>query len=206
LTSLKTQRYDFWEEKGTAYPKVPAVRQERDGRGWISMKIIIVGCGRVGASLARRFVDQGHHVAVVDKDRSAFSRLGESFGGKTVVGLGFDEDILKKAGIQKAEVFVALTGGDNSNIMAAQIAQTKYNIPKVLARVKDPLRAEVYKEIGLNTYCSTLLGSAILEDAVLDRPFRSIEEYLGQSFPQAADPAALESPESEEESPASPEP
>jgi trk system potassium uptake protein TrkA len=147
------------------------------------MNIVIVGCGRVGARLAGRFVEQGHTVSVVDKERSAFARLGEGFKGKTVLGLGFDEDVLKKARIETADVFLAITGGDNGNLMAAQIAQEKYHIPKVIVRVKDPLRAEVYQEMGLRTYCTTLIGSNILEDVVLGRPLKSIEEYIGFSSP-----------------------
>jgi trk system potassium uptake protein TrkA len=159
------------------------------------MKIVIIGCGRVGSLLARRFVEQGHKVSVVDKERMAFQRLGDSFAGKTVLGLGFDEDVLKKAGIQEADVFVAITGGDNSNLMAAQIAKDKYNIRKVIVRVKDPLRAEVYKEMGLQTFCSTVFGATILEDAVLGRPFRTVEEYLGLER-EPADESAIEEDES----------
>jgi trk system potassium uptake protein TrkA len=142
------------------------------------MKIIIVGCGRVGSTLARRLVETGHAVSVVDKDRSAFERLGENFGGRTVQGLGFDEEVLKKAGIGAADALLAFTGGDNSNLMSAQVAREKYQINKVYARVKDPLRAEVYRDLGLNVLCSTLFSVNILEDALLGRPFRSVEEYL----------------------------
>jgi trk system potassium uptake protein TrkA len=145
------------------------------------MNIVIVGCGRVGSRLACRFAEQGHRVSVVDKERSAFARLGEGFKGKIVFGLGFDEDVLKKARIETADVFLAITGGDNGNLMAAQIAKEKYQIPTVIVRVKDPLRAEVYQEMGLRTYCTTLIGSNILEDVVLGRPLKTIEEYIGFS-------------------------
>jgi trk system potassium uptake protein TrkA len=142
------------------------------------MKIVIVGCGRVGSTLARRLVETGHTVSVVDKDRSAFERLGEEFQGRTVQGLGFDEEVLKKAGIGSADAVLAFTGGDNSNIMSAQIAREKYGISKVYARVKDPLRAEVYRDMGLSVYCSTLFSVNFLEDALQGRPFRAVEEYL----------------------------
>lgn len=142
------------------------------------MKIVIVGCGRVGSTLARRFVDLGHSVSVVDKDRSAFQRLGEGFPGRTVAGLGFDEEVLNRAGIADADVLLAFTGGDNSNLMTAQIGREMYQIPTVYARVKDPLRAEVYRDMGLNIFCTTLYNVNLLEDALLGRPFRSTEEYL----------------------------
>ena len=142
------------------------------------MKIVIVGCGRVGSTLARRFVEAGHTVSVVDKDRSAFERLGEEFPGRTVQGLAFDEDVLTRAGIDGADALLAFTGGDNSNIMSAQVAKEKYQIPQVFARVKDPLRAEVYRDLGLNILCTTLFNVNVLEDALLGRPFRAMEEYL----------------------------
>ncbi|MBW3622067.1 MAG: TrkA family potassium uptake protein [Armatimonadetes bacterium] len=142
------------------------------------MRIVIVGCGRVGSSLARRFVEAGHTVSIVDKNRAAFQRLGENFQGRTVQGLGFDEEVLHRAGIDTADALLAFTAGDNSNLMIAQIAQDKYRISSVYARVKDPLRAEVYRDLGLNVFCTTLLNGNILEDAMLGRPFRSAEEYL----------------------------
>lgn len=142
------------------------------------MKIVIVGCGRVGSTLARRMVAAGHTVSVVDKDRLAFERLGEEFPGRTVQGLGFDDDVLTRAGIAGADALLAFTGGDNTNLMTAQIAREKYSIPTVFARVKDPLRAEVYRDMGLNVFCTTLLHVNILEDALMGKPFRSSEEYF----------------------------
>ena len=142
------------------------------------MKIVIVGCGRVGSTLARRFVEAGHTVSVVDKDRSAFDRLGEGFPGRTIQGLGFDEEVLKRAGIDDADALLAFTGGDNSNLMSAQIAREKYQIENACARVKDPLRAEVYRDMGLKVFCTTLFNVNLLEDAILGHPFRSTEEYL----------------------------
>ena len=142
------------------------------------MKIVIVGCGRVGSNLARRFVEDGHTVSVVDKDRAAFERLGEEFPGRTVQGLGFDEEVLSRAGIAGADKFLAFTGGDNTNLMTAQIAREKYEIKEVYARVKDPLRAEVYRDLGVKVFCTTLFNVNLLEDALLGRPFRTTEEYL----------------------------
>ncbi len=142
------------------------------------MKIIVVGCGRVGSTLALTLVSQGHTVALIDKSRSAFDVLGAEFKGRTYVGLGFDDDLLRKAGIETADALIAVTGGDNSNLMTAQIARVKYGMTRVISRVKDPQRAQVYRQMGLNTYCGTLVHSGILMDALMGKPFSSIEEYL----------------------------
>lgn len=142
------------------------------------MRAIILGCGRVGSTLALMLASEGHEVCVVDKDPDAFKRLGENFKGRTLVGWGIDEDVLRDAGIVGAEAFFAVTNGDNTNIMASQIAKVRFGVQKVFARIYDPLRAEVYRELGIETICMTTLGAGMLFDRLHDKPFRSVEEYL----------------------------
>jgi len=142
------------------------------------MKVVILGCGRVGSTLALMLDTEGHQVSVIDKDPDAFRRSGEHFRGQTVTGLGIDVEVLKEAGIEDADAFLAVTNGDNSNIMASQIAKTVFGVPKVLARVYDPLRAQVYRELGIETVSATVLAAGLLFDRLFERPFRSINEYL----------------------------
>lgn len=118
------------------------------------MKVIIGGCGRVGAHLARRFALERHEVVVIDKEPAAFDRLGASFAGETIRGLVFDKKILEKAGADKADAFIAVTSGDNSNVVAATVARDIYRIPSVVARIFDPRRAEIYRRLGIQTVSS----------------------------------------------------
>lgn len=118
------------------------------------MKIIVAGCGRVGASLAKRLSLEGHDVTVVDKDPTAFERLGKNFNGATVKGYVFDGEALKKAGVDRADVFVSVTSGDNSNVVSATIAKDIYKVPKVVARIYEPRRAEIYRRFGIPTVSS----------------------------------------------------
>ena len=110
-----------------------------------------MGCGRVGASLARAIERVGHEVAVIDQDESSFRRLGTSFGGRTVNGVGFDRNTLRAAGIDHAYAFAAVSSGDNSNILAARVAREKYGVENVVARIYDPGRAEIYQRLGIPT-------------------------------------------------------
>jgi trk system potassium uptake protein TrkA len=130
------------------------------------MKIIILGCGRVGIYLAQTLDQAGHQVTVIDRSREAFNRLGADYGGQMVLGTGIDEDVLKKAGIEKADAFVAVTNGDNTNAMAAQIAQLVFHVPHVVARLYDPIREETYHLLGLNTVCSTVMGAEKIREMV----------------------------------------
>ncbi len=130
------------------------------------MKIIILGCGRVGIYLAQTLDRAGHQVTVIDRNRDSFSRLGADYGGQMVMGTGIDEDVLKKAGIEKADVFIAVTNGDNTNAMAAQIAQHVFKVPQVVARLYDPIREETYHLLGLNTVCSTVMGAERIREMV----------------------------------------
>lgn len=131
------------------------------------MKVVIVGCGRVGARLALQLVDEGHAVTVIDQSPVAFSRLGDNFAGNALLGNGIDEDILKRAGIEDSDAFCALTNGDNRNIMSAQMAQHVFNVPKVVCRIYDPIRYEVYKSLGLGAICPTVLGTETVYDILI---------------------------------------
>jgi trk system potassium uptake protein TrkA len=113
--------------------------------------VVIVGCGRVGSTLGRELVAVGHTVAVVDRKSEAFSRLGESFSGQKIAGIGFDRDILIEAGIEKAGALAAVTNGDNSNILIARVAREEFGIERVVARIYDPKRAEIYERLGIAT-------------------------------------------------------
>lgn len=130
------------------------------------MNVIILGCGRVGASLARLMYHDGHNVTVIDLASEAFRRLGQKFKGQRIVGNGIDEDVLKRAGIENCDVFISVTQGDNRNIMAAQIAQVVYNVPKVLTRINDPVRADAYRQMGIQTLCGTTLMAGLMRDFI----------------------------------------
>jgi len=113
--------------------------------------VVIMGCGRVGSTLARSLEDRDHTVAVIDSNPDAFRRLGPSFNGTKVTGIGFDQDVLDRAGIEKAGAFAAVSSGDNSNIIAARVARETFGIQQVVARIYDPGRAEVYQRLGIET-------------------------------------------------------
>ncbi|MFI0899675.1 potassium channel family protein [Streptomyces sp. NPDC020983] len=115
------------------------------------MHVVIMGCGRVGSTLAHSLEQQGHTVAVIDQDPTAFRRLGSGFGGRRVTGVGFDQDTLREAGIEEAGAFAAVSSGDNSNIIAARVAREMFGIENVVARIYDPRRAEVYQRLGIPT-------------------------------------------------------
>jgi len=112
---------------------------------------VIMGCGRVGSTLARNLESQGHDVAVIDSNSAAFRRLGGTFEGKRVKGLGFDQDTLIEAGIENAYAFAAVSNGDNSNILAARVARETYGVEHVVARIYDPGRAAIYQRLGIPT-------------------------------------------------------
>ncbi len=119
------------------------------------MKIVIVGCGRVGASAAELWDRAGHEVIVLDVSNRAFERLPSSFGGTADRGDGTDEDVLRRAGSEGADIFLALTEGDNRNVMAAQLAVEAFRVPQVIAKINDPVRAAAYAELGIGTICRT---------------------------------------------------
>ena len=128
------------------------------------MKIVIVGCGRVGASVADAYDLAGHEVVILDILTSAFDRLPSSFSGQAIRGDGTDEDVLRRAGTATADVFIALTEGDNRNVMAAQLAAEALRVGKVIAKINDPVRATAYAELGIATLCRTGLMMDAIDD------------------------------------------
>jgi trk system potassium uptake protein TrkA len=123
------------------------------------MKVIIMGCGRVGEQLAWLMSEEGHTVAVIDYDPAALARLGENFRGQKVKGIGFDKEVLVKAGIEQVDAFAATSASDNANVVAARIAHNIFHVPRVVARLYDPRRAEIYQRLGLLTISSTTWGA-----------------------------------------------
>lgn len=124
------------------------------------MFVIVMGCGRVGARLANMLVEQGHEVTVLDVNSAAFSRLGPDFKGATLLGNGVDMDVLRRAGIERADAFAAVTQGDNRNIMASQIAQHIFKVPRVVTRIYDPIRSDTFAALGLEAISPTVIGAA----------------------------------------------
>jgi trk system potassium uptake protein TrkA len=141
--------------------------------------VIVVGCGRVGRDLAMALDRDGHSVNVIDKDRNAFHELPEGFGGKAVLGFGFDRDHLEQAGIREADALAAVTNGDNSNILTARIARETYEVAHVVARIYDPRRAVIYRQLGI----ATVAAVAWTTDQVLRRlsPEISVSEWTDAS-------------------------
>jgi len=128
------------------------------------MRIIIMGCGRVGARLAGLMDAGGHQVTILDTDSYSFRRLPSDFHGTALVGNGLDEAALKRAGIDEADVFIALTQGDNRNVMATQIAKHIFNVPRVICRIYDPLRQELYSTLGIETFSPTKIFAEMLRE------------------------------------------
>jgi trk system potassium uptake protein TrkA len=144
-----------------------------------AVHVIVVGCGRVGRDLAMVLDREGHTVSVIDKDRNAFHELPEGFGGKAVLGFGFDRDHLEQAGIREADAVAAVTNGDNTNILTARIARETYEVEHVVARIYDPRRAVIYRQLGI----ATVAAVAWTTDQVLRRlsPEKSVSEWTDAS-------------------------
>lgn len=131
------------------------------------MKVVILGCGRLGAHLARRMDQEGHTVTVIDRNAEAFARLGSDFRGTMVLGTGIDQDILRRAGIEETDAFIAVTNGDNTNAMASEIAKLVFHVPRVVARLYDPVREDTYHTLGLmETVCPTIIGADRIHELV----------------------------------------
>ena len=130
------------------------------------MKVLIMGCGRVGARLASLLDEDGHQVTVLDNDTYSFRRLPHTFGGTALFGNGIDQEALKRAGIEDMDVFVATTQGDNRNVMSCQIAKHIFDVPRVMCRIYDPLREEMYSALGLETISPTVVFSDLLKEKV----------------------------------------
>ena len=131
-------------------------------------KIVILGCGRTGGRLAGMLDADGNIVTVIDIDGYSFRRLPPGFKGKAIVGNGMDQEVLKTAGVEQAEIFIAVTQGDNRNIMAAQMARHIFNVPRVICRIYDPLRQEIYQTLGLETISPTTIFADMLKKRVED--------------------------------------
>jgi trk system potassium uptake protein TrkA len=148
------------------------------------MRVIIVGCGRVGARTATELDQRGEHVTVIDTDQRAFNRLPSTFGGVTVRGSGGDEDVQRGAGAEMCDLLMALTEGDNRNAMAAQLGKHVFGIPRVIAKINDPVRAEAYRSLGLETICRTV----ILADALTMAAIEGAEATGDMILPPTAEP------------------
>jgi trk system potassium uptake protein TrkA len=130
------------------------------------MKVIIMGCGRVGAQLAGMLDAEGHQVTIMDVEPYSFRKLPPTFNGVALVGSGLEDESLKKAGIEEADVFVSTTQGDNRNVMACQIAKHIYHVPKVVSRIYDPIREEMYRNLGLDTVSPTKVVADLLKERI----------------------------------------
>jgi trk system potassium uptake protein TrkA len=132
------------------------------------VKIVILGCGRVGATLATQLDKAGHHVVVIDNNSDSFHRLNSDFHGETIIGSGVDEDVLRRAGLAEVDAFAAVTNGDNRNIMASQIAKEIFHVRKVVCRIYDPIRQSTYNELGIEAICPTIVGADLMFQALMN--------------------------------------
>lgn len=132
--------------------------------------VVILGCGRVGSRIATMMDAEGYDVTVIDMDSHTFRRLPEAFHGRTVLGTGIDEDVLRRAGIEGAQTFIAVSDRDNVNIMAAQVAQQVFNVPETIARVYDVARASMYANLGIKTICPTATIAQLMREQVTHAP------------------------------------
>lgn len=130
------------------------------------MYIIIIGCGRVGSQLANTLSMEGHNVVVIDKNSRSFKRLGANFNGTTFVGNGYDEELLKEAGIEKADAIAVVTNGDNTNIVSTQVARKVFHVPTVVTRIYDPKREHLYRTLGLNVIGGTTLVAEMIKEKI----------------------------------------
>ena len=128
------------------------------------MKVVIMGCGRVGGRLAGLLESDGHEVTILDNDSYSFRRLPPGFRGTALLGNGIDADALRRAGIEEADAFVAVTQGDNRNVMSCQIAKHLFNVPRVVCRIYDPLRRDLFEDLGLETISPTTIFAQILRE------------------------------------------
>lgn len=130
------------------------------------MRVVIVGCGRLGAMLASNLDQESNDVVIIDTNSRAFRRLAPGYRGETMIGTGIDEDVLRKAGIEHADVFIAATEGDNRNIFAAQVAKLSFDVPQVFARIYDPIRADTYAKLGIEVICPTRTMAGLVIESI----------------------------------------
>jgi len=133
------------------------------------VRVVIMGCGRVGSTVARRLDAEGHTVMVLDTDAQAFRRLPDDFGGDRLVGSGVDDRVLESAGVRGADAFLALTQGDNRNLLASQMAKHLFGVGTVVARIYDPLRAELFARLGLRTFSPTTISADLAIDVLMGK-------------------------------------
>ena len=141
------------------------------------LKIVILGCGRVGSTIATTMDREGHDVTMIDQNPDSFRRLGKDYAGKKITGNGIDEDTLRHANVLDCDAFVAVTNGDNRNIMSAQMAKVRFNAKKVVARIYDPIRASAYAGMEVETLCTTCVGAGLMHDMILGKAFDSVDAY-----------------------------
>ena len=127
-----------------------------------------MGCGRVGSSLAARLSEEGHDVTILDVLPDAFRRLPSNFKGKKHIGNGIDQDVLARIGVGEADAFIAVTQGDNRNVLATQVAKHIFGVPRTLCRIYDPIREEMYRELGLETISPTVMGANVLHSLLIE--------------------------------------
>lgn len=145
------------------------------------MKVVILGCGRTGATLALQLANLGHGVTLIERNPEALRRLGKQYPCRIVIGNGLDMDVLEKADVSSCDAFFAVTRGDNTNLMAAQIVQRKFRVDRVAVKVADPQRAHAYRKLGLFCINASALLAGMCRDWLMDEPYKSIEQYNAQS-------------------------
>jgi trk system potassium uptake protein len=146
-------------------------------KGGPVMKVIIMGCGRVGEQVSQIMASEGHEVVVIDYDAEALARLGPGFKGRRVKGVGFDKDILIEAGIEDADAFAATSSSDTANIIAARIARNFFHVPRVVARLYDPRKAEIYQRLGLMTISSTTWGAERIHELLIHTALDPVHSF-----------------------------
>lgn len=170
-----------------------SLEMEHVNFGGLRMNIIIIGCGKVGSRIAQVLSDDGHDVVVVSNDRDEFKALKHDFDGITVTGVPIDQDILKQAGIESADALAAVTPDDNVNIMACQVAREIFKVPRVIARIYNPEREQVFHHFGLDTICPTNLTVDILRSKILGEPEDSSHYVIsGETFTFKREPVGAE--------------
>lgn len=141
------------------------------------MKVVILGCGRTGATLTLQLASLGHEVSVIERNPHSLRRIGEDHGAHIVIGNGLDIDVMEAAGIQDADVFFAVTRGDNTNLMAAQIVQRKWGVEKVAVKVADPQRSEAYRKLGLFCINASAILAGMCADWLLGNEYKPVDQY-----------------------------
>lgn len=141
------------------------------------MNVVIFGCGRTGATLALQLVNLGHQITIIEQNPASLRRLGSDHGCRIVIGSGLDDDVLAQSGVADADVFFALTRGDNTNLMAAQIVRLKYGVEKVCVKVADPLRADAYRNMGYHCINPSSLTAGMMRDWLTETPYQTIDQY-----------------------------